>query len=94
MLASGRMHDVNELGAAHFARGIAARLAGQRRDAAMPAEARAALAHELAGALMSMLTWWVRRGMVETPRRLDKIFHALVPGTRNRQGPGTRFLAI
>ena len=84
MVASGRMHDVNELGAAHFARGIAARLAGQRRGAAMSTETRSALAHGLAGALMSMLTWWVRRGMIETPQRMDEFFHAMVPGTRNR----------
>ena len=79
MVASGRMHDVTELGTAHFARGIEARLAGQRRGGAMSKEARAALTQALAGGLFSMLTWWVRQGMAATPKEMDKLFHALVP---------------
>ncbi len=80
MLASGRMHDVTELGQAHFARGIEARLAGQRRSGALPKETRGALAHALAGSLFSLLTWWVRQGMAATPKQMDDLFHTLVPG--------------
>ena len=81
MVASGRLHDVNELGMAHFARSIEARLAGQRRagGAALAKEARAALAHGLAGALFALLTRWLRRGTTETPQQMDDLFHTLVP---------------
>lgn len=79
MVASGRMHDVAELGTAHFARGIEARLAGQRRGGAIPKEKRKATAQALAGGLFSLLTWWMRQGMVDSPKQIDDLFHALVP---------------
>ena len=84
MVASGRMHDVNDLGTEHFARGIAVRLAGQRRGAALSAATRDSLAHGLAGALMSMVTRWVRQGMSASPEEMDRLFHSLPPGTPNR----------
>ena len=78
---SGRMPDVRELGEAHFARGIAERLARPRRGGPpLPAEALAALAHALAGSLFSLVTWWVRQGMTTSPAEMDRQFHRLVPG--------------
>ena len=72
LLASGRLHDVRELGEAHFARGIAERLAPSVDKVARVAQAQA-----LAGALFSLLTWWVRQGMKETPAQMDRLFHRL-----------------
>lgn len=80
LVESGRIQDVNELGQAHFARGIEARLSGQRRAGSLTKETRAALAHALAGSLFSLLTWWVRQGMIATPKHMDDLFHTLVPG--------------
>ena len=80
LVASGRMPDVRELGEAHFARGIAARLARPRRGGPLPAEDRAAQAHALAGSLFSLLAWWVRGGMTVPPARMDRHFHRLVAG--------------
>lgn len=78
MVESGRIHDVRELGEAHFARGIEARLAGQRRAAGLSRETRGVLAHALAGAVFSLLFCWVRQGMKTTPKQMDRLFHAMV----------------
>ncbi len=75
LLASGRLHDVRELGEAHFARGIAERLAPS-----VEKSERAARAQALAGALFSLLTWWVRQGMKDTPAQMDRLFHRMVAG--------------
>ena len=78
LVESGRMHDLRELGEAHFARGIAERLARPRRGGPLPVEARTALAHALAGSLFSLLTWWVRQGMTVPPAQMDRHFHRLL----------------
>ena len=80
LVASGRMPDVRELGEAHFARGIAARLARPRRGGPLSAEDRAVLAHALAGSLFSLLSWWVRQGMTAPPAQMDRHFHRLLAG--------------
>jgi AcrR family transcriptional regulator len=78
LVASGRFHDVLELARGHLARGIEQRLAELR-----PARARAsaqgrAVAHALAGALLSLLSWWMGHGMAEPPQAMDELFHRLV----------------
>ena len=78
LMESGRMHDLRELGEAHFARGIAERLARPRGGGPLPVEARTALAHALAGSLFSLLAWWVRQGMTVPPTRMDQHFHRLL----------------
>ncbi len=78
LVDAGRMGDVKELGEAHFAVGIAARLAHGPR--AIPEKDRAALAHALAGALWSLLIWGLRQGTAVTPQGLDALFHSLIPG--------------
>ncbi len=79
MVESGRMHEVTELGQAHFARGIEERLARGRRAGALPREQRVALAQGLAGALFALLISWVRQGAVVAPKQMDELFHSLVP---------------
>ncbi len=79
MVESGRMHDVTELGQAHFARSIEERLAHGRRGGAVFKEQRAALAHALAGALFSLLASWIRQGATVAPKKMDELFHSLVP---------------
>ena len=78
LVRSGKIHDVLELGQAHFARGIEVRLAdrpGTRGDAASE---RKATANLLAGALLSLLSWWVAHDRPATPERMDELFHRLV----------------
>ena len=80
LVESGRMHDLTELGTAHFARGIEARLAAQPRGVSLSKETRVALAHALAGALIALVTWWARQGMTTPPAELDRLFHRMVAG--------------
>jgi AcrR family transcriptional regulator len=78
LVESGRIHDVKELGEAHFARSIEQRLERQQRAPSLTKETRTALAHAFAGALFSLLSWWVQHGMRPSPRKMDDLFHGLV----------------
>jgi AcrR family transcriptional regulator len=78
LIAAGKIHDVFELGQGHFARGIAQRLAEQPRARGIAAEKRAAVAQALAGALLSLLSWWIDRGMPGSPAYMDDLYHRMV----------------
>ena len=80
LVASGRIHDFLELGQGHFARAIERRLAELPRSRGLAAGERTALAQALAGALLSLLTWWLERSMPESPARMDDLFHLMVWG--------------
>jgi AcrR family transcriptional regulator len=72
-VASGKWTDVRELGTVYFARSIEQRLpaSGSKLSGL---ELRAA-SHALAGALFSMLDWWVLHGQDISPARMDALFH-------------------
>jgi AcrR family transcriptional regulator len=76
MKATGKAQEVQELAEGHFARGIEQRLAGLAPTAA--AAPRAAQAHALAGALLSLLSWWIARGRPLSPAQMDDTFHQIV----------------
>ncbi|HEX8073157.1 MAG TPA: TetR/AcrR family transcriptional regulator [Pyrinomonadaceae bacterium] len=78
LVEAGRIQDFLELAQEHFARGIERRLAELPRAAATHAAARPALAHALAGALISLLTWWLSRHPRTPPEQMDAIFHRIV----------------
>jgi AcrR family transcriptional regulator len=80
LVESGRIRDVLELGHEHFARGIEERL--RTRSGARPFEEqrRAGIAHAAAGALFSLLSWWIERGMPASPERMDDLFHRMAWG--------------
>jgi AcrR family transcriptional regulator len=78
VLLSGRIHDFLELGQGHFARAIERRLAELPRASGIPAERRAAVAQALAGALMSLTSWWLDRGMPASPAEMDDLYHRMV----------------
>jgi len=89
MAASGRMHDVFELAEGHFARGIEQRLATSSRACGISLECRAPVAHALAGSLISLLSWWIRRGMRESPARMDELYHSMAwTGVNSAINPG------
>lgn len=77
LAASGRMADVMELGRRHFARAIEKRLGPSPRGRG---RARAALAHALAGAVISLLGWWLEERMPFSAEEMDALFHGLVRG--------------
>lgn len=78
LVASGRINDFMELARGHFARGIERRLADSERGRWMEGGSRSALAHALAGAMLSLLSWWTDRGMTVPPSEMDDLFHRMV----------------
>lgn len=78
LVKSEKVHDVMDLGIGHFARGIEQRLRELKSAEALPAIHSQAVAHSLAGALFSMLLWWLDRGMPEPAAEMDKLYHRLV----------------
>lgn len=77
LVSSGKIHDVWELGQGHFARAIEQRLATLDRARGIPATERAAIAQAFAGALLSLLSSWIHRGMTEPPEQMDDLYHRL-----------------
>ena len=74
MVESGRIHDLRDLGEAHFARGIEERLV--TRAPTLTKQERAIQAHALAGSIFSLLTWWITHGMIPSARDMDQQFHS------------------
>jgi len=77
LIASGKMQDNMELAQAHFARGIERRLDEIPRAANLAPAERPIIAFAQAGSLISLLRWWVDRGMKEPAGEMDKLFHRM-----------------
>jgi len=78
LVESGRIHDFLELAQGHFARGIERRLMELPRADGIASASRAPVAQALAGALLSMLKWWIDRGMSMPPDQMDEMYHKIV----------------
>ena len=78
LVKSGRFQENMELARGHFARGIERRLSELPRARSIPAGELPAIAFTHAGALLSLLTWWLDRGMRESPEQMDELFHRMV----------------
>jgi len=78
LVKSGRFQENMELARGHFARGIERRLSELPRARGIPANELAAIAFTHAGALLSLLAWWLDRGMREAPEQMDELFHRMV----------------
>lgn len=78
LLASGKMQDNMELAERHFARGIEHRLNEISRAAILSPSERSLMAAANAGALISMLRWWMEKGMKEPAAEMDRLFHRMV----------------
>lgn len=78
MVASGNFQDAMELAHEHFARGIEQRL-NQLSPAPVTASvSRAAQAHAFAGAMISLMSWWLDHGKPASPAQMDEDFHQMV----------------
>ena len=77
LISAGKVHDVVELGQGHFALGIEQRLGALPRAQGIPAPRRGAVANALAGALLSLLSWWIHHGLRESPADMDNLYHRL-----------------
>ena len=80
--SSGKMQENLELARGHFARGIERRMAEMPRGRSISESERPAIAFAHAGALLSLLTWWIDRGMRQSPAEMDELFHRIVWGHR------------
>jgi AcrR family transcriptional regulator len=78
LVKSGKFQENMELARGHFARGIERRLSELPRAKSIPASERSAIAFTHAGALLSLLTWWLDRGMREPTEQMDEFFHRMV----------------
>lgn len=78
LVESSRVHDFLELAQGHFARGIERRLIDLPRARGIASGSRAVIAHGLAGAMLSLLKWWIDRGMPTPPEQMDEIYHQMV----------------
>ncbi len=90
LVEAGRIPDFIELAEEHFARGIERRLTEIPRAQGGDAAARVLLAHALAGAMLSMLQWWLDRGMPNSPEQMDALFHQMVWSGVGNEGAGTK----
>jgi AcrR family transcriptional regulator len=79
--SSGKMQENLELARGHFARGIERRLAELPRGQSIPESDRTAIAFAHAGGLLSLMTWWIDRGMRQSPAEMDELFHRIVWGS-------------
>ena len=78
LVKSGTYQENMDLARGHFARGIERRLSELPRSKSIPANQLPAIAFTHAGALLSLLTWWLDRGMHESPDEMDELFHRMV----------------
>ena len=78
LVEAGQVQDFLELAQGHFARGIEWRLAEMPRAKGVAAGDRATVAHALAGAMLSLLKWWIDRGMPTPPEQMDELYHQMV----------------
>ncbi len=78
LVKSGKFQENMELARGHFARGIERRLSEIPRGKTIPPNQLPAIAFAHAGALLSLVTWWIDRGMRESPAEMDELFHRIV----------------
>ena len=78
LVKSGKFQENMDLARGHFARGIERRLAELPRGRSIPQNELPAIAFTHAGALLSLVTWWLDRGMRESPAEMDQLFHRLL----------------
>jgi len=78
LVKSGKYQENMELARGHFARGIERRLSELPRARSIPPNQLPAIAFTHAGALLSLLTWWLDRGMRESPAEMDELFHRMI----------------
>jgi len=81
LIEADRIHDFLELAQGHFARGIERRLAELPRAQGVAPALRAPLAHALAGALLSLMKWWIDQRMQTPPEQMDEMYHRMVWAT-------------
>ena len=77
LVASGKTEEIRELGIGYFARSMEQRLRNVSFN--LPDAQLRPTAHALAGALFSLLDYWLATDKQHTPEQMDTLFHNLIP---------------
>jgi len=77
LIAANKLQDFLEMGQEYFARAIDQRLA-ELPSRKIASTDRTAMAHALAGALLSPMSWWVDHGALASPEEMDVPYHRIV----------------
>jgi AcrR family transcriptional regulator len=75
LVRSGKANDVWALARGTFARSIDERL--QAAGVKLEPVQRSAQAYALAGSFLSLLDWWIDKGMKADPKAMDDLFHRM-----------------
>jgi len=79
LVESGKISDFLQLAQGIFAKGIERRLSELDRSWTSQTKVeQASNAQMLAGAMLSLMSWWLDHGMPTTPAEMDDQFHRLV----------------
>jgi AcrR family transcriptional regulator len=78
LVASGWFHEFMDLAQGHFSRGIAQRLSELERGRGITRERRKVLTHGLAGALVSLLSFWLEGRTKLSAAEMDDLYHRMV----------------
>jgi AcrR family transcriptional regulator len=78
LIAADKVRDFLEMGQEYFARAIEQRLAALPASHAIAPARRTAMAHAFAGALLSLMSWWVDHGTPASPEEMDHLYHQMV----------------
>jgi AcrR family transcriptional regulator len=78
LVASGKINDILEMAQGYFARGIEQRLAELPKARAILSAQRTVMAQMFAGAMISLMTWWMNHGRPASPEQMDNVYHQMV----------------
>ncbi|HZQ68711.1 MAG TPA: TetR/AcrR family transcriptional regulator [Terriglobales bacterium] len=76
LAAADKLRDFQEMAQEYFARAIQQRL---QHLGSVP-DRSTATAQALAGALLSVMSWWLQSGAKQSPEEMDELYHWLVWG--------------
>jgi AcrR family transcriptional regulator len=77
LLAADKYRDFLEMAQEYFARAIDQRLVELPAARTVAPAQRTAMAHAFAGALLSLMSWWLEHGATTAPETMDDLYHKM-----------------
>lgn len=78
IIAADKQRDFLEMGQGYFARAIERRFGELSASCSIDPARRTAVAQSFAGALMSLMSWWINNSASASPEEMDDLYHRLV----------------
>jgi AcrR family transcriptional regulator len=78
LTAADKMRDFLEMAQGYFARAIEQRFSDLPASRGIARPQRIAMSHALAGALLSLMSWWLDHENSAAPEQMDALFHQIV----------------